>query len=314
MVLNLIDGNYELSRGVYSKGSIDFKMATDQGHFTSGVYMFLKSMIHHKRLCNNCIVVFDGGHSSKRLEISEDYKKLRREKGKKEADTFKEVYIRESFKFARENLPKLLNYAGIPNITIKGQEADDIIYRIAEQESRNQKIIVTSMDGDYQQCLQLKNIELYKSMTKTIYTYEDFFREYEIKPKLYSLALALAGDSKDGVIGIKGLGIKTAIKILKEYEGDPSVEDFFTWWNNEGVNKTYTRVSDTLKPRITSAYDLVSINFKLKDLRTNPVSVILVEKALTLAKRRANKDLDSFARTLKKLQFKNLNKYVQGLF
>ena len=50
-----------------------------------------------------------------------------------------------------------------------------------------------------------------------IYTYERFVEEYGISPQQFIDIKAFTGDTSDGYPGVKGIGPKTALKLIKEY-------------------------------------------------------------------------------------------------
>ena len=57
-----------------------------------------------------------------------------------------------------------------------------------------------------------------RGMAYQAYTEQSFREEFQgLAPEHFTDVLALAGDSADNVPGVKGIGPKTAIKLLKEF-------------------------------------------------------------------------------------------------
>lgn len=111
----------------------------------------------------------------------------------------------------RNNLESLGKWA---NISQEGYEADDILAYISIN-SINHNFVIVSNDNDFYQLLSSRVI-LYNIGKKTFYDMYDFQKEFGIIPEKYIYVKALAGDRSDNVVGIKGVGLKTAFKMIKE--------------------------------------------------------------------------------------------------
>ena len=110
---------------------------------------------------------------------------------------------------------------GIKYIELEGYEADDIIGTIAKEVDINDDFIATIVSSD-KDLLQLISddveVKLLKSKDYIRMNKETFYETYGIDPiKMIDLK-ALMGDSSDNIPGVKGIGEKTAIKLLQEYD------------------------------------------------------------------------------------------------
>lgn len=106
---------------------------------------------------------------------------------------------------------RILPGIGLPNQFIQfGHEADDLVAALARHPGRH---IVVSSDQDLFQLLG-PSVAIHRPGRNDIYSHLDFMAEFGISPQLWIEAKALAGDSSDNVDGIKGVGIKTAIRLL----------------------------------------------------------------------------------------------------
>lgn len=92
----------------------------------------------------------------------------------------------------------------------EGYEADDIIAYLSKQFP----CIIVSSDEDLYQLLS-KNVSMYKPFKKAYYTVSDFWGDYNgISSQLWPAVKAIAGCKGDNVIGIEGVGEKTAVRHL----------------------------------------------------------------------------------------------------
>ncbi|MEK4025895.1 5'-3' exonuclease H3TH domain-containing protein [Mammaliicoccus sciuri] len=106
------------------------------------------------------------------------------------------------------------NY-GIPNM-----EADDLIGSMIKTWKNEAKLTIVSGDKDL---LQLLGPDVSIAFTKKGYTQYDeynearFIEEYGITPAQFIDMKAFTGDSSDGYPGVKGIGPKTALKLIQQY-------------------------------------------------------------------------------------------------
>lgn len=106
------------------------------------------------------------------------------------------------------------NY-GIPNM-----EADDLIGSMIKTWKNEAKLTIVSGDKDL---LQLLGPDVSIAFTKKGYTQYDeynearFIEEYGITPAQFIDMKAFTGDSSDGYAGVKGIGPKTALKLIQQY-------------------------------------------------------------------------------------------------
>lgn len=111
---------------------------------------------------------------------------------------------------------------GILTVEKAGFEADDIVGTLAEHAKNHPDLRVVIFSGDKDN-LQLVNsqvaVEFLKvGVSKTI-TYDPalFLQEYGFVPERLTDYKALIGDASDNIPGVKGIGPKTAMDLLKEY-------------------------------------------------------------------------------------------------
>ncbi|MEJ0001735.1 MAG: DNA polymerase [bacterium] len=118
----------------------------------------------------------------------------------------------------------------IPIYDAPGFEADDVLGTIADQLKKNKgtNIIIASGDMDTMQLVDGKKVQIYtlkKGITDTILYDEDGVMErFGFAPKLLPDYKGLRGDPSDNIIGIKGVGEKTATDLIRNFG---TVEDIY---------------------------------------------------------------------------------------
>lgn len=207
--LILIDGNSLLFKAFYATSYTGNYMVNHNGIPTNGVYGFARMV--EKIISTNpkyVIVAFDYGKKTFRNELLDTYKATRKE-------TPQELV--PQFALARE-------YLTAHNITwyeVEGYEGDDIIGTLVDfGEKNNLKVSVYTGDKDANQLIspQTTIYRTVKGVTELdIYNEQTLLDKYGLKPDQFRDFLGLMGDSSDNIPGIKGVGEKTALKLLHQY-------------------------------------------------------------------------------------------------
>ena len=215
--LILIDGNSLLFKAFYATSYTGNYMVNRNGIPTNGVYGFARMV--DKILDNNpkyVIVAFDYGKKTFRNELLDTYKAQRKE-------TPEELI--PQFSLARE-------YLTAHNITwyeVEGFEGDDIIGTLVDfGEKNNLKVSVYTGDKDAFQLIspQTTIYRTIKGVTELdIYNEQTLLDKYGLKPDQIRDFLGLMGDTADNIPGIKGVGEKTALKLLHQYKTIEGLEE-----------------------------------------------------------------------------------------
>ncbi|MDD4961534.1 MAG: 5'-3' exonuclease H3TH domain-containing protein, partial [Candidatus Marinimicrobia bacterium] len=137
-----------------------------------------------------------------------------------------------AYKATREKMPlemrpqiqwikDILQAMNIPILEIPGYEADDVIGTLALRASgENMETYMVSGDKDFMQ-LVTDRIFLYAPATGnrplTLYGKEEVKKKWGVGPEHIVDLLGLMGDSSDNIPGVKGIGEKTAVKLLSEF-------------------------------------------------------------------------------------------------
>ena len=184
-------------------------MNNSKGFPTNALFGFT-NMIHkiiNEETPEYMIVAFDKGKTFRHEEY-EGYKDGR-------VETPDE--LKKQFPKAKE----LLTAMGIKYYEIDGYEADDIIGTFAKfcDDDKDFRGTIVSSDKDLLQLISSDvDIKLLKQKDYIRYNEKTFEKDYGIKPINVIDLKALMGDPSDNIPGVKGVGEKTALKLLHEYK------------------------------------------------------------------------------------------------
>ncbi len=207
--LLLIDGMALLFRSFFATAPMHQFFRKSDGTPTNGVQGFARHVLSAQSIMRptHIAVCWDMGVHTFRNELFDGYKANRPAPPDE---------LKPQFDMAKD----VSEMIGWQNFGIVGMEADDTIGSIIDQWSDQARITVISGDKDL---LQLLNPSTTIALTKkgyteyNIYNEERFMEEYAIDPPLFADVKAFMGDTSDGYPGVKGIGPKTALKLIQTY-------------------------------------------------------------------------------------------------
>lgn len=279
--LVLIDGNSLSFRAFYALPLL----SNHAGIHTNAVYgfaMLLEKIIKEEKP-NHFLVAFDAGKTTFRHSKYSEYKGGRQKTPPELSEQF--PYIRQ-----------LLDAYHIKRYELDNYEADDIIGTLSRQadEEDFETIIITG-DRDLTQ-LATDNVTIYytkKGVTDVDHYTPKFIAEkYNgLVPKQIIDMKGLMGDTSDDIPGVAGVGEKTAIKLLNQFE---SVEGVYEHIEEVTAKKLKEKLINSKDDALMSK-DLATINVH------SPIEVSLEDTKLTL-----QDDTTKKIELFKKLEFKQL--------
>ena len=203
--LVLIDGHSLVYRAFFALPSLTDR----EGRVVNAAYgftsMLLLALQEHP---DYVLASFDLGGRTFRHEELEQYKATRRPTPPE---------LSPQFPLTRD----IVRAFGIPIYEVQGVEADDVIGTLATQ-ARELGLHSTIVTGDLD-ALQLVNDDVYvltskRGVSETIlYTPDRVRQRYGLEPSQTVDLKGLVGDVSDNIPGIRGIGEKTAIKLIQEY-------------------------------------------------------------------------------------------------
>ncbi|MCI1881282.1 MAG: 5'-3' exonuclease [Sporolactobacillus sp.] len=207
--LLLVDGMALLFRAFYATAPFGRYMVNEQGIATNGVQGFLRRLLIAVRgqQPTHVAVCWDLGEKTFRHRLYDGYKANR------DAPPAEMI---PQFDLAK-NMTAALD---IPNICVSGFEADDCIGTLAKRIQNLADVSIVTGDRDLLQLLDRHVTVLilrngygnYSGFTKEL-----FVHRYGITPKQFIDVKALMGDASDGYPGVRGIGEKTAFRLIRRY-------------------------------------------------------------------------------------------------
>ena len=245
----LVDGNNLLFRSYYATAYNGNFMKNSKGFPTNALFGFVNMMnkIISEEKPVYIMVAFDKGKTF-RHEKYDFYKGGR-------GETPDELKVQ--FPIAKE----ILTYMGIKYYEIDNYEADDIIGTFAHycDMDDNYDGTIISSDKDLLQLISKHvDIKLLKQKDYIRYNEESFKKDYGIDPINIIDLKALMGDPSDNLPGVKGIGEKTALKLLCEYK---SLDGIY-----EHIDNIKGSVHDKLASDKDNAYMSYEIATIVKDV------------------------------------------------
>ncbi|WP_105992579.1 DNA polymerase I [Staphylococcus simulans] len=279
--LVLIDGNSLSFRAFYALPLLTNR-AGIHTNATYGFAMLLEKIIKEENP-THFLVAFDAGKTTFRHQTYGDYKGGRQKTPPE---------LSEQFPLIRQ----LLDAYHIKHYELENYEADDIIGTLskAADEAGMQTIIVTG-DRDLTQ-LATDNVTIYytkKGVTDVDHYTPAFIAEkYNgLKPSQIIDMKGLMGDSSDNIPGIAGVGEKTAIKLLNQFD---SVENLYDHLDEVSGKKLKEKLEHGHEDALMSK-QLATINVE------SPIEVSLKD-----TKRPEDTDQSQKIELFKELDFKQM--------
>lgn len=282
----LIDGSSLIFRAFYAIRNL----TTKDGVFVNGVYGFLNMYYKALELIKptHVFVAFDKGSKTFRHNEFADYKGTR-------DNAPNEI----TYQFGI--LKDLLSSMNVNYLELDEYEADDILGTIAKlAQKEGFEVDIFTGDRDYLQLID-DNILVYltkKGISEIkLMNNKSILEEYGLSPKQLIDVKALQGDSSDNIPGVKGVGEKTALKLIQEYG---SLENLY---------KNLDALKGKLKENLENEKDKAYLSRYLGEIFLNvPIDRNIEDFEI--------KDVnsDEYIKKLEKLEFKSIiNKHFKDI-
>lgn len=291
-ILYLLDGHGLAYRAYYALtagGTRTNAFRTSSGEPTAGVYGFASILlrIFEQESPDYLAVVFDKGKTF-RHEIFDDYKGTR-------------AKMPDDLRSQVERMREIVDAFNIPRLEMENYEADDVIGSVARWAAAEKGLGVKIITGD-KDLLQLVTDRVVVNLAGAkLSDAKDYFPE-DVKKKLGVLPekvvdfKALCGDPSDNIPGVKGIGEKTAVKLLEEYG------------NLEGIYKHIDEISGRAKSALEGSEDIAFLSQKLSRIVTDlDVKLDLEQARIDRFNPRAVEDL------FRELEFRTLTDQLNKL-
>jgi DNA polymerase-1 len=202
--LVIIDGSSLLYRAFYA-----LPLLSKNGIYTNAVYGFLRMLLSVYRMLepDYVAVSFDKSRESFRTEIYKEYKGNRKPAPDELVPQF-------------DLIKEVLRVMGVAVYEPEGYEGDDVLGTLSARYEKDMPVYVVTGDRDALQLsddrvtvmLTQKGISQMAEMTPAAVQ-----EKYKITPRQVIDMKALMGDASDNIPGVKGVGEKTALRLITAY-------------------------------------------------------------------------------------------------
>jgi DNA polymerase-1 len=248
--LYLIDGSGIAYRAFFA---LDQSLQTSTGIPTNAIFgvtkMLLKILEKYVEKNNDAIIfIMDKKTETYRHRLLESYKANRPETPK---------IFKEQFPYILE----VVNALGIKTLAEEGYEADDVIATLAlKGQNEFKNVYIFSSDKDLMQLVndKIKMLRIGRGITDIReYDIKKVIEKYGFGPEKIQDFLALTGDTADNIPGVKGIGEKTATKLITEFG---TLEDIY---------KNIRNTTKSIQTKLENGKDMAFLSKKLVQLVTD---------------------------------------------
>ncbi len=261
--LYLLDGHALAYRAYFAltAGTGGDRWRTSSGEPTAAVYGFASILLRLLEAYqpDYLAVSFDVGRTF-RDDIYPEYKATR-------------AKMPEDLVPQMPRIRQLVDAFGFPRLEMEGYEADDVLGSAAKRMAREAGMGVKIVTGD-RDLLQLVDDRIIVSLPgrqlsqSTDYTPEKVKAKYGVRPDQIVDFKALVGDKSDNIPGVRGIGEKTAAKLLQKYD------------NLDNIYAHLDELSPSIRRKLEADRENAYLSRTLAQIRTDlPVTVDL-EKAV----------------------------------
>jgi len=200
--LILVDGNPLMWRAAFGKG---------EEYVAQGIVSYFFSILN-KFPGADVLLFWDSGKSRWRSEYYPDYK-IHRDKKKSEFDLHE---MEEQKKSAQ----RFLSFLGVRSLSTYGVEADDLIGWFSmyfdNYDKTYEHVIIATRDRDLWQLIN-DNVFIYDPLDDKLINKNVCEQEFGVPPEKIVVYKSLVGDVSDNLVGVKGVGDKSALKLIDKY-------------------------------------------------------------------------------------------------
>jgi len=274
----IIDGHALAFRSYYAIR----EMSNSKGVATNAIFGFIRSLLRilkEEGENDATVVTFDAPAKTFRHEQFEDYKAGR-------------APMPQDLPWQIDTIKQIVEHMGLYQTEYAGLEADDLIGTIAKRtEAMGYRVEIVTSDRDSYQLVSDR--VCVRGLDKTDrFGPEEVFKKYGVTVEQWTDYRALTGDSSDNIPGAKGIGPKSAQKLLETYGSlDYILENLDTIEPTKFADKIKASLEDVkfsrqLSEIITNAdIPITPEAWAVRELNKEPLTELLLELELNAALR-----------------------------
>ncbi|GGG51443.1 5'-3' exonuclease [Paenibacillus radicis (ex Gao et al. 2016)] len=282
----IVDGMAVLFRAFYATSYSGYIRKTSAGLPTNAIYGFIQYFFDAITTFQptHVICCWDMGSKTFRTEQFADYKGNRGEPP---------LELIPQFDLVKEVVAEM----GIPNVGIVGYEADDCIGTLSKQLRDEAEVYILTGDHDMLQLVsdKVKVVIMKKGkLNYAVYDLAYLLEDKQLAPHQIIDIKGFMGDTSDNYPGVKGIGEKTALKLLLDYD------------TVEGVLENLDKLPKGVRTKIEANLDMLHLSRDLATIRLDtPVACGLTECVWEL-------QLEAAVRKFEELEFGGLVKLLES--
>lgn len=238
--LILVDGSSYLFRAFHALPPLVNSKHQPTGA-VKGVINMIRSLISSYPE-SHIAIVFDAKGKTFRSDIYADYKAHR-------------PPMPDELRSQIQPIHDIIRAMGLPLISIPGVEADDVIGTLSVQATQaNKTTLISTGDKDLAQLVN-ERVTLMNTMTNEVLDPQSVGDKFGVSAEQIIDYLALMGDKADNIPGVPGVGPKTAVKWLNEYQ------------SMEGVIENADKIGGKVGERLRENIDLLRLSYDLATIK-----------------------------------------------
>ncbi len=252
MKVFLVDGSAMVYRSHFAM--MRQPLQTSHGEVTSAAYGSLQSLIrlYEEEKGDVIIVAFDTKTPTFRHEMYDQYKAHR-------------PPMPDDLRQQIPRVKQLIRSMGLPLLEMPGFEADDIVGTLArEGAERGHDVWIYSADKDFVPLVG-PGVGILRPGTRTSPADEyldtkALTAKHGVRPPQFLDVLTLIGDKSDNIPGVPGIGEKTAVKLISQFESLPRLLDHLS---DKRVSARHRRLIEENREQFDLARRLLTIDDKV---------------------------------------------------
>lgn len=279
--LYLLDGSSFIYRSYFALPPLE----TKKGFPTGAIYGFLRAVLSiiKSETPEYFVVVFDTPAPTKREEIHREYKAGR-------------PAMPDPLKVQIPVIKEILGLMGVPVLEVPGYEADDIIASLSKRFSEKGFFVrIYTPDKDMLQLVGGR-VRVINPMSGEVFDEDVVERKFGVPPEKLPDYLALAGDKTDNVEGVRGVGPKTAVRLIERFGGVEGIlerwEEFQRLYPN-AKREELERAWRLVKPMLDASVEVREEELRIREPKMEELRRRLEE----LEMRSVLKDLEKLTKT-----------------
>lgn len=239
----IIDGNSIFYREFYA---LPVTMKNSEGQPTNAIYGFtnllLKVIKEYKP--THIAISFDVSHHTFRNDLYSEYKATRKP-------------MPDELRSQLAPLKHLLELMGIKYVEKQGLEGDDIVGTLSKK-FQVETIIITGDRDTFQLIDDTTVVYMNKKGLTDVRVMDEaqMLKDYGVTPDEFVYVKSLAGDTSDNIPGVRGIGEKTALELVKKYK------------NLDNLYNHIDEIKGATKTKLEECKDNAYLSFKLAKINT----------------------------------------------